>query len=107
MRERRGRDFWITVAPAVLLVIAAFAVATIFVKPAPPKHLLIAIAGDEGGSRYFARRCYAEGLSKAEVTRVVGGSDGLASERRYVWSTLPGGIRRELAGGGVEAVGLT
>jgi glycosyltransferase involved in cell wall biosynthesis len=47
--------------------------------------------------RYFVQRCYAEGLSKAQVTRTVGPVDGLAVERRYVRSTLPEGIRRELA----------
>ena len=56
------------------------------------------VPAQRGRVRYFARRCYAEGLSKAQVTRAVGGSDGLASERRYVRSTLPRGIRRELAG---------
>lgn len=40
---------------------------------------------------YFLRRCYAEGLSKAQVTSNVGSSDGLASERSYVTRTLPMG----------------
>lgn len=39
--------------------------------------------------RYFARRCFAEGLSKAMVTRYVGSKDGLSSERSYVLRTLP------------------
>ncbi len=76
MRARSGRDFWVTVVPAVLLVVAAFAVAMVFVKPAPPKHLVMAIAGDEGGSRYFARR-YQEILKRDGVTleiRQTGGS---------------------------------
>lgn len=76
MRQREGRDFWITVVPAVLLVVAAFAVAMVFVKPAPPKHLTMAISGDEGGSRYFARR-YQEILKRHGVTleiRQTGGS---------------------------------
>lgn len=38
---------------------------------------------------YFAHRCRAEGRSKAVVTTMVGPSDGLASERRYVARTLP------------------
>jgi glucosyl-dolichyl phosphate glucuronosyltransferase len=42
--------------------------------------------------RYFCSRCYAEGLSKALVTRYVGARDGLASERMYVLSTLPHGV---------------
>ncbi len=50
--------------------------------------------------RYFRTRCYAEGLSKAQVTRSVGMTDGLASERRYATVTL----RRGAARGLVEAV---
>jgi GT2 family glycosyltransferase len=38
---------------------------------------------------YFRERCYAEGLSKALVTRSVGGRDGLASERAHALRTLP------------------
>jgi glycosyltransferase involved in cell wall biosynthesis len=49
--------------------------------------------------RYFAHRCYSEGLSKAQVAGALGRRDGLASERRYVRSTLPSGIRRELTPG--------
>lgn len=39
--------------------------------------------------QYFFARCYAEGLSKAQVTQTVGAQDGLASERRYTFRTLP------------------
>lgn len=45
---------------------------------------------------YFQSRCYAEGLSKAMVSRLVGTSDGLASERSYTLRTLPLGIVRGL-----------
>ena len=41
---------------------------------------------------YFVRRCWAEGLSKAEVTRRVGRSSGLRSERDYVTRVLPQGV---------------
>ena len=47
--------------------------------------------------RYFCLRCYAEGLSKALVTRYVGARDGLASERAYIVQTLPRGIVRGLS----------
>jgi len=56
---------------------------------------------------YFRSRCYAEGISKALVTRFVGAQDGLASERDYTMRTLPRGVasgvadlavRRDLAG---------
>jgi hypothetical protein len=45
---------------------------------------------------YFASRCYAEGLSKALVTSLVGAQDGLGSERTYASRTLPYGVLRGL-----------
>jgi glycosyltransferase involved in cell wall biosynthesis len=42
--------------------------------------------------RYFVRRCWAEGLSKAEVSRRVGRANALSSERDYVSRVLPRGI---------------
>jgi GT2 family glycosyltransferase len=47
--------------------------------------------------RYFRRRCWAEGLSKAVVSRNVGGNSALQSERTYVMRTLPTGVWRGLA----------
>lgn len=44
--------------------------------------------------RYFRARCYAEGLSKAIVSRYVGAKDGLSSEKAYTRRTLPRGILR-------------
>lgn len=38
--------------------------------------------------RYFYARCYAEGLSKARITRFIGKKDGLSTERAYVFRTL-------------------
>ncbi|MHB1131388.1 MAG: glycosyltransferase family 2 protein [Chloroflexota bacterium] len=49
-----------------------------------------------GRWRYFFARCYAEGLSKASVARLVGATDGLASERAYTLRTLPLGVWRGL-----------
>src|SRR5881409_1171044 len=69
-------DLWLTVAPTLLIVAAAFGVTMLFVKPAPPKRLTVAIAPDEGGSRYFARR-YQEILKRHGITlevRQTGGS---------------------------------
>jgi len=43
---------------------------------------------------YFLSRCYAEGISKAQVTANVGSGDGLANERAYVTRTLPLGVLR-------------
>lgn len=49
--------------------------------------------------RYFYARCYAEGLSKAQVTQTVGTQDGLANERRYTLRTLPQGALHGLHAG--------
>lgn len=45
---------------------------------------------------YFRSRCYAEGLSKAAVTRSVGATDGLSVERSYTTRTLTRGVARGL-----------
>jgi glycosyltransferase involved in cell wall biosynthesis len=42
--------------------------------------------------RYFMHRCWAEGVSKAFVSRLAGGEAALASERHYTTRTLPAGI---------------
>jgi glycosyltransferase involved in cell wall biosynthesis len=47
--------------------------------------------------RYLAGRCYAEGLSKAQVAFTVGRRDGLSSERTYVLRTLPAAVARSLS----------
>ncbi len=47
--------------------------------------------------RYFSARCYAEGLSKAALTRLSGSADGLASERVYAVRVLPRGVARGAA----------
>jgi glucosyl-dolichyl phosphate glucuronosyltransferase len=38
---------------------------------------------------YFSRRCWAEGISKAEVSRRVGRSSALSTERQYTAQILP------------------
>ena len=48
---------------------------------------------------YFRARCWAEGLSKAVVARLVGDEAGLSSERAYVMRTLPLGVLRGLLTG--------
>jgi GT2 family glycosyltransferase len=46
--------------------------------------------------RFFMDRCRLEGASKAHLVRLAGRQSGLASERRYVVSTLPSGVAREV-----------
>lgn len=57
---------------------------------------------------YFRSRCYAEGLSKAAVTRSVGVAEGLSAERSYTARTLTRGVAKGLGdalrgdAGGIE-----
>jgi len=44
--------------------------------------------------RYFLKRCWSEGLSKAAVANLVGSSAGLAAERRHLVRALPREIIR-------------
>jgi hypothetical protein len=44
--------------------------------------------------RYFFRRCFAEGVSKALISGLVGATQSLSSERAYTLRTLPRGIVR-------------
>ncbi|MFJ6659198.1 glycosyltransferase family 2 protein [Streptomyces sp. NPDC091377] len=53
--------------------------------PAPREHFA-----------YFRTRVYAEGLSKALVSRSVGAAKGLESERRYATRVLPAAVARGL-----------
>jgi GT2 family glycosyltransferase len=56
------------------------------------------VPADRATPRYFASRCFAEGLSKALVAGHVGSDDALASERRYVVTQLGSGVVRGLVG---------
>lgn len=55
------------------------------------------IPGSRTTWAYFRARCYAEGQSKAMISRSIGVSDGLASEWTYAWKTLPQGVVHGLA----------
>jgi glucosyl-dolichyl phosphate glucuronosyltransferase len=63
---------------------------------------------------YFWRRCWAEGLSKASVSRLTDPRSALSSERAYVARTLPRGavrgmtdaVRRGESGGAARALAI-
>jgi glycosyltransferase involved in cell wall biosynthesis len=57
-------------------------------------HRVPAVRGTIG---YFRSRCYAEGLSKAAIAKLVGSGSALATERGYAVRTLGGGVARNLA----------
>ena len=67
------------------------------------------VPGSRATWTYFRSRCYAEGLSKATVARLAGPRPALASERRYLRSTVPravAGAVRPGGGGPREAAAL-
>ncbi len=55
------------------------------------------VSPDRTRWRYFRRRCWSEGLSKAVVSRSVGSNAALERERTYVKVTLPTGVWLGLA----------
>lgn len=57
------------------------------------------VPDDRARWSYFRSRCFAEGVSKARLTRLVGADAGLASERAYVLRTLPSAAVRQLGRG--------
>jgi len=54
------------------------------------------VSADRLTWKYLRRRCFAEGLSKAAVSRLVGQEQALETERTYTLRVLPRGVRREL-----------
>jgi TRAP-type uncharacterized transport system substrate-binding protein len=66
-RRTLRRDLWIAIVPAALVIGVAFTVTFYFIKPAPPKKIVLAMAQDEGGFRYYARK-YQEALAKHGIT---------------------------------------
>jgi hypothetical protein len=64
---------------------------------APVRHQ---VPSSRGTWSYFRRRCWAEGRSKARVSRLVSSRSALASERTYVRTILPDGVRRNLVEAG-------
>jgi glucosyl-dolichyl phosphate glucuronosyltransferase len=52
---------------------------------------------------YLRRRSWAEGLSKAAVSKLVGSEDALSTERSYVAKVLPAAVLRELKEGRVSS----
>ncbi len=72
----------------------AFPAALLLYEPAAIVHHRVTAA--RTGFRYFRRRCFAEGLSKAAMTAMVGTESGLASERSYLVRTLPKALVRSV-----------
>jgi GT2 family glycosyltransferase len=55
------------------------------------------VTPERARTRYFVRRCWAEGHSKAQISRLVGASDATSSERYYAVHVLPLGVINRIA----------
>lgn len=74
----------------------------------PSARVLHTVTPERTTLSYFLRRCYEEGVGKANLSRVVGSEEGLSSERRHLTRVLPlgvlRGIRDALRGDGTGAL---
>jgi GT2 family glycosyltransferase len=61
------------------------------------------VSADRVEWAYLRRRSWAEGLSKAAVSKLVGSEDALSTERSYVAKVLPAAVLRELKEGRVSS----
>jgi GT2 family glycosyltransferase len=61
------------------------------------------VSADRVEWAYLRRRSWAEGLSKAAVSKLVGSEDALSTERSYVAKVLPTAVLRELKEGRVSS----
>ena len=57
------------------------------------------VAPERGQWAYYRRRCWGEGLSKAQVARLSDPRQALSAERRYATTTIPRGIARDVRTG--------
>ena len=62
----------------------------------PEARVLHTVTAERSSLGYFLRRCYEEGIGKANLSRYVGPQDGLSSERRHLAAILPRGVVHEL-----------
>ncbi|MBO0838978.1 MAG: glycosyltransferase family 2 protein, partial [Actinobacteria bacterium] len=53
------------------------------------------VAQDRISVGYFVRRCWHEGMSKADVVRLAGAAAGLRSERRHTAAVIPRAVARD------------
>lgn len=74
----------------------------------PEARVLHTVTAERTTVSYFLRRCYEEGVGKANLSSYVGAGDSLSSERRHLMLTIPRGVWRELRrlGGGDRVAGL-
>jgi cellulose synthase/poly-beta-1,6-N-acetylglucosamine synthase-like glycosyltransferase len=60
----------------------------------PSARVLHTVTPERATLGYYVRRCYEEGVGKANLAREVGAGDGLSSESRHLTHVLPAGVLR-------------
>lgn len=78
------------------LCIRALAVAGGRIVYDPDAAVTHQVTAERATWNYFRKRCYMEGVSKAQVVRMAGSRHGLSSERSYSTRVLPTGVLRGL-----------
>ncbi|MGN8050894.1 glycosyltransferase family 2 protein [Curtobacterium sp. 22159] len=68
------------------------------IRHEPRSNVSHRVSPDRVTMRYLRRRSYYEGISKAVLSRRVGATASLSSERTYLTEVLPGAVARELRG---------
>ncbi len=105
LRGAMRRELWLSIALPTALVIAAFAVASHFVEPPPPRTLTLAVAQDEGGARFYAKK-YQSVLAKQGITLKVRATAGTTENLRLL-NTQTSGADVAFVQGGVPDVQKT
>lgn len=106
------RDVLLAWWPALLVVAAGFAAASLYVQPAPPNHIVIATGAEDGAYFYYAGR-YADVFDRYDIKLEVRQTSGsvenftlLAAEDAEIdVAFIQGGIASSEAGPDLESLG--
>jgi len=107
LRQVSLRDLLLVVLPAVLLLVAGFWAAAQFIRPAPPKQLILTSGGDGGAYQRFALR-YKDVLARYGIALVempsAGAVENLARLRDDKVAVDAGFVQNGIASAGEEEV---
>ncbi|HKZ08195.1 MAG TPA: TAXI family TRAP transporter solute-binding subunit [Methylomirabilota bacterium] len=101
-RQWRIRDYCLVFGPALLLTGAAFAVAIAFMKPAPPRRIVLATGRSDGAYHQFGLRYQSE-LARSGVTVVLRQTSG-SVENVTLLADPAGGVDVAFVQGGVGSL---
>ena len=111
-RQWRVRDYLLIGSPALLLVVIAFGVAIAFVKPAPPRRIVLATGRSDGAYHQFGLRYQAE-LARSGITVTLRPTSGSVENVRLLADDaagvdvafVQGGISAAIPDTGLQALG--